>query len=99
LQKLLESYNKRNNFRANFLKQKQDFIKPKRGQPTGNDEDESGEEEVLSDESGELVGVNGRVQRDEEMKRLIRNHLMRFRNGKVGRSANNPELRKLLMLG
>jgi hypothetical protein len=90
LQKLLESYNKRNYFRANFLKQKQEFIKPKR-----NDEDESGEEESPSGESGE----HGGIHRNEEMKRLIRNHLMRFRNGKVGRSANNPELRKLLMLG
>jgi hypothetical protein len=85
------------NGRNNFLKQKQKFLSNKRSNGQTVDNSES-DEEVLdgdNDESDE----NDKERRDEEMKRFIRNHHLRFRNGRVGRSANNPELRKLLLLG
>ena len=101
LQKLFESYNKRNhlwmNGRNSFLKQKQKFMSQKRSDGQTVNDSES-DEEVLDDDNDES-GENGKERRDEEMKRFIRNHHLRFRNGRVGRSANNPELRKLLLLG
>ena len=83
------------NGRNNFLKQKQSFMSPKRSEA---DESES-DEDILGDESDENDNDIGRQRRDEEMKRFIRNHHLRFRSGRQGRSANNPELRKLLLLG
>ena len=83
------------NGRNSFLKQKQKFMSQKRSGGQTSDDSESDEEVLDDDDSDE----NGKERRDEEMKRFIRNHHLRFRSGRVGRSANNPELRKLLLLG